>query len=251
VSFDHFLTDPLAVGFVSKLAIANLNGNDKSELVTSHQDLYLYERHKYICRVSEHSRPDLIPPDPPVVIAAHPGLDQISLTWNMNRDADFLEYVVYGDTQANPTTALDTLVMYYDTTMIVQDLYEGTTYHFRVKALDAKYNESSYSNEMVATTLGIAPGSTGLTPKRFALHPAYPNPFNPATTIRYELPQAATVTLTIYDLLGREVATLAEGYTQSGTHETIWDAGSLPSGIYLVRMASPGYSKTIKLLLLK
>jgi hypothetical protein len=205
---------------VSLLAIANLNGNDKSELVTSHQDLYLYERHKYICRVSEHSRPDLIPPDPPVVIAAHPGLDQISLTWNMNRDA-------------------------------VQDLYEGTTYHFRVKALDAKYNESSYSNEMVATTLGIAPGSTGLTPKRFALHPAYPNPFNPATTIRYELPQAATVTLTIYDLLGREVATLAEGYTQSGTHETIWDAGSLPSGIYLVRMASPGYSKTIKLLLLK
>ncbi|MFC1547897.1 T9SS type A sorting domain-containing protein [Candidatus Neomarinimicrobiota bacterium] len=251
VSFDHFLTDPLAVGFVSKLAVANLDGDNKSELVTSHQDLYLYERHKYICRVSEHSRPDLIPPDPPVMVAAHPGHDQISLTWNMNRDGDFLEYVVYGDTLANPTISLDTLVMYYDTTMLVQSLFEGTTYHFRVKALDAKYNESSYSNEMVATTLGVSPGSSGLRPARITLHQNYPNPFNPSTTLRYELPQAAQVTLAIYDLLGREVTTLVEGYAQPGTHMAVWNAGSYPSGIYLVRLVTPGYAKTIKLVLLK
>jgi hypothetical protein len=87
--------------------------------------------------------------------------------------------------------------------------------------------------------------------RNFTLHPAYPNPFNPATTIRYELPQAAQVTLTIYDLLGREVTTLVEGYTQPGHHETVWDAATQPSGIYLARLATPGYSKTIKLVLLK
>ncbi|MFC1547268.1 YCF48-related protein [Candidatus Neomarinimicrobiota bacterium] len=90
-----------------------------------------------------------------------------------------------------------------------------------------------------------------LVPTAFHLYQNYPNPFNPATTIRYELPQAAQVTLAIYDLLGREVATLVDGYIQPGTHEAVWDAGSFPSGIYLARLTTPGYSKTIKLVLLK
>ena len=88
-------------------------------------------------------------------------------------------------------------------------------------------------------------------PKTYTLHPAYPNPFNPSTTLRYELPHAAQVTLTIYDLLGREVATLVDDYIQPGTNEIAWDAGSHPSGIYLARFATPGYSKTIKLVLLR
>ncbi|MFC1547269.1 T9SS type A sorting domain-containing protein [Candidatus Neomarinimicrobiota bacterium] len=85
----------------------------------------------------------------------------------------------------------------------------------------------------------------------FRMYLPYPNPFNPSTTIRYELPRAAQVTLTITDLLGREVTTLVEGYTQSGIHEAVWDAGSYPSGIYLARLMSPGYTKTIKMVLLK
>jgi hypothetical protein len=88
-------------------------------------------------------------------------------------------------------------------------------------------------------------------PNTYALHPAYPNPFNPTTTIIYELPQAAQVTLTLYDLLGREVAPLVEGYIQPGMHEVVWDGGSFPSGIYLAQLVTPGYSKTIKLVLLK
>jgi hypothetical protein len=83
------------------------------------------------------------------------------------------------------------------------------------------------------------------------LHQNYPNPFNPSTTIRYELPHAAQVTLTIYDLLGREVAALVDDYTQSGSHEVVWDAGSFPSGIYFAQLVTPGYSKTIKLVMLK
>ncbi|MFC1547896.1 T9SS type A sorting domain-containing protein, partial [Candidatus Neomarinimicrobiota bacterium] len=88
-------------------------------------------------------------------------------------------------------------------------------------------------------------------PATYHLFNAYPNPFNPFTTIRYELPQAAQVTLAIYDLLGREVATLVDDVIQPGSHDVAWDAGSQPSGIYLARLVTPGYSKTIKLLLLK
>jgi hypothetical protein len=88
-------------------------------------------------------------------------------------------------------------------------------------------------------------------PTAFHLHQNYPNPFNPSTTIRYELPHAAQVTLAIYDLLGREVARLVDGYTRPGIHEAAWDAGTHPSGIYLARLVTPGFAKTIKLVLLK
>ncbi|MFC1484550.1 T9SS type A sorting domain-containing protein [Candidatus Neomarinimicrobiota bacterium] len=98
----------------------------------------------------------------------------------------------------------------------------------------------------------------GRLPATYHLLDAYPNPFNPATTIRYDLPHASEVSLIVYDLLGREVTTLVDAYTQPGNHETIWNAGHLSSGIYIARLlvpptagVTPGYTKSIKLVLLK
>jgi hypothetical protein len=93
-------------------------------------------------------------------------------------------------------------------------------------------------------------------PNLFKLHPAYPNPFNPATTIRYDLPHASEVSLIVYDLLGREVARLMDGYREPGYHQAQWDGHaktgrSLPSGIYIARLTTPEYSKSIKMVLLK
>ncbi|MFC1546932.1 T9SS type A sorting domain-containing protein [Candidatus Neomarinimicrobiota bacterium] len=93
-------------------------------------------------------------------------------------------------------------------------------------------------------------------PQIFALHPAYPNPFNPATTIRYELPAAVPVQLMVYDLLGREVIRLVEATQSPGTYEVPWDGTdalgrSLTSGIYIARLVTPEYSQAIKLVLLK
>jgi hypothetical protein len=102
----------------------------------------------------------------------------------------------------------------------------------------------------------LAMPSVSNVPRTYALHQNYPNPFNPATTIRYELPKAATVRLIIYDLQGRDVARLIDGYRQSGFHEAVWDGRdadgrALPSGIYIAWMMTPAYSKSIKMVLLK
>ncbi|MFC1619997.1 T9SS type A sorting domain-containing protein [Candidatus Neomarinimicrobiota bacterium] len=91
----------------------------------------------------------------------------------------------------------------------------------------------------------------GITPQVIELLPNYPNPFNPATTIRYELPHVGPVTLSIYDILGREVARLVDGYVESGYHEVDWNGRQAASGIYIARLVTPEYTKCIKMLLLK
>ena len=68
----------------------------------------------------------------------------------------------------------------------------------------------------------------------------HPNPFNPSTTIRYALADAGQVRLVVYDLLGRQIAVLVEAFMEAGTHEVAFDAGHLPTGMYLVQMRTQG-----------
>ena len=88
-------------------------------------------------------------------------------------------------------------------------------------------------------------------PSQFTVSQNYPNPFNPATTIRYELPHFADVTLEIYDILGRKVATLVSGQQQPGHHRVVWDAAEYHSGIYFYRLKAEDFVETKKMLLLK
>ncbi|MDD5230618.1 MAG: S8 family serine peptidase [Candidatus Marinimicrobia bacterium] len=88
-------------------------------------------------------------------------------------------------------------------------------------------------------------------PISYSLAQNYPNPFNPITTIRYELPKAGNVTLKVYNLLGKEVATLVKGEQKEGRYSVIFDGSRLASGEYIVRMQSGNFSKTIKILLMK
>ena len=86
-------------------------------------------------------------------------------------------------------------------------------------------------------------------PESFALASAYPNPFNPATTLTLTLPQAQSVTVAAYDLLGRAVALLHRGPLAAGTHRLVFDATGLPSGVYLVRAEgqSASWTQTVTL----
>ncbi|NQU67069.1 MAG: T9SS type A sorting domain-containing protein [Candidatus Marinimicrobia bacterium] len=89
------------------------------------------------------------------------------------------------------------------------------------------------------------------TPTDYILHSAYPNPFNPVTAISYELPEAALVSLRIYDMNGREVSELVNGELSAGYHRLVWDASYQASGIYFVRMITADYTSTQKLMLVK
>jgi hypothetical protein len=93
--------------------------------------------------------------------------------------------------------------------------------------------------------------SSVLIPKEFALSPAYPNPFNPTTTLSFALPVSNTVVISIYNLQGREVATLLNTTMEAGYHSVTWDANSFSSGVYFVHMIAGEYLKTQKLMLLK
>jgi len=90
-------------------------------------------------------------------------------------------------------------------------------------------------------------------PGEFSLEQNYPNPFNPSTSINYELPAGGFVSLKVYDALGREVATLVNGFEEGGRHSVQLSANQfgITSGIYFYRLAAGAYSSTKKMILLK
>ncbi len=108
--------------------------------------------------------------------------------------------------------------------------------------------------EDVRFEIGIVTGvknEESAIPKEFALSQNYPNPFNPSTKISFAIPKVGNATLKIYDLLGKEVVTLVEGEMSPGNHEVIFDASGLPSGIYVYRLTSGGFTDIKRMILLK
>lgn len=88
-------------------------------------------------------------------------------------------------------------------------------------------------------------------PSGFSLDINYPNPFNPTTTIKYQLPVRSHVMLSVFDLLGREVARLLDEVEEPGDKIVTFDGKGLASGVYYYRLEADGYTKSKKLLLLK
>jgi hypothetical protein len=88
-------------------------------------------------------------------------------------------------------------------------------------------------------------------PESFSLDRAYPNPFNPTTTLSFAIPVDSEVSLSIYNLQGREVARLINGNMDAGYHSIVWDANSYSSGVYFVKMVAGEFVNTQKLMLIK
>ena len=88
-------------------------------------------------------------------------------------------------------------------------------------------------------------------PESFALKSAYPNPFNPITTIAYDVPVPSDVKVIIYDLLGRQLTELVNNYVEGGSYIVNWDASEFSSGVYLVRMTADDFISTQKVMLVK
>jgi hypothetical protein len=121
----------------------------------------------------------------------------------------------------------------------------GSWYRLRQVDLDGTTNYSD------AVQAGIATSVEESTPQAFRLLQNYPNPFNPTTVVSFQLPVASMVRLVVYDLLGREVATLVNEMQVAGTHSVTFDARGLSSGSYLCRLTAGGASLTQTMLLMR
>ncbi len=114
--------------------------------------------------------------------------------------------------------------------------------------------------EAVAPIVPILPfipiNTTGVTqdtqtPTEYSLSQNYPNPFNPSTVIKYALPQAGYVTLTVFNLLGEKVATLVNEDMSAGTHSVEFNASDLSSGLYIYTIKASGFINSQKMVLMK
>jgi polyhydroxybutyrate depolymerase len=88
-------------------------------------------------------------------------------------------------------------------------------------------------------------------PTAYALHASYPNPFNPSTTITYDLPHPSEVVLSVFDARGRQIESLVTSHQSSGRHSSMWSPSGVPSGVYFVRLEAGGYVATKALILAK
>ncbi len=105
--------------------------------------------------------------------------------------------------------------------------------------------------EIVVGTTAVETRDGSDIPNKFVLYPAHPNPFNPSTKLRFDMALPGHATLRIFDLSGREMATLVNGQLPAGRHEYAWEAHDMPSGIYLYRLEAPGFSATRRMTLIK
>jgi uncharacterized protein (DUF362 family) len=141
--------------------------------------------------------------------------------------------------------------------LLVKSYQSTGKYSFSLNICEVQANTLYKGNRILGlrfTTTGTATavhatGESGST--SYALHDCYPNPFNPATTISYQLPAKIRVTLKIYDFRGREVANLVDAEQSAGSYSLIWNASHLSSGVYYARLTAGGFLETRKMVLLK
>ncbi|MBI2430336.1 MAG: T9SS type A sorting domain-containing protein [Ignavibacteriales bacterium] len=108
----------------------------------------------------------------------------------------------------------------------------------------------AYASRMVfpPTSVTVLPSTI---PNAFALHQNYPNPFNPSTKIRFVVPVFGFVSLKVYDLLGREVATLVKEEKRAGSYEVQWNAIGFSSGIYFYKLQSGNFVEIKRMVMIK
>lgn len=196
-------------------------------------------------------------PTPVSPASAAVGVGRLTrFVWNSSVNATKYRLQIATD-NAFATVVKDTTVL--DTTVVLSTpLAANTDYYWRVRAENFG-GASAYSTARLFTT-GTATGVqelAGAIPKEFALYQNFPNPFNPSTMIRYDVPTAAYVTVTVFDMLGRTVATLVDGIQEPRSYQVDWNATGMSSGMYFYRIVARSqdgsgvFTATKKLLLMK
>ncbi len=122
-----------------------------------------------------------------------------------------------------------------------KDLFAGgSSFQYRLKQVDTD-GTFEYSDVV----------EVDVVPTQFELSQNYPNPFNPSTTIRFSLPQATQIKINVYNMIGEQVATIAEGMYETGNHKITFNASNFPSGAYIYRIESNEFVQVKKMILMK
>jgi len=168
----------------------------------------------------------------------------------LSGDADFYVWVELAGTVSDGTSDVvqpSILVDFNDSGDVYPDnnlFYDGET------AQQLGYASFIHVLATPAESAVDQPVETAV-PGKFALHTAYPNPFNPTTTLRYDVARTGKVSLTVYNVMGQQVASLVNGTVQAGAHQITFDGASLSSGVYFVRMQADGFNAVRKVMLMK
>lgn len=173
-----------------------------------------------------------------------PGDGKVSISWTTASESDMDRYELYrGDQRVHAVDATNSAT---GTTYSFTDtgLENGQTYGYSLKSVDING---------VTVTLAIASATpTGAAvANEYALNQNYPNPFNPSTTISYSVKEAGLVTLKVYTVDGREVATLVNEVQNASVYNVNFDGANLASGVYLYTLKVNGFSATHKMVLMK
>jgi len=144
-----------------------------------------------------------------------------------------------------------------DTTVICENFYSVPAAFHLTPPGDltlVKKSVSTFKRKLIV--FDINDGVTGVEedsgfPQGYVLNQNYPNPFNPTTEISFALPNASHVTLEVFNALGQKVATLVDEKKGAGSYQVRWDGAGFPSGVYFYRLETQGFTKTIKMLLVK
>ena len=172
-------------------------------------------------------------------------------------DGDTITYNFYFSPNASLSGQGTIAVTFLADTTVLLNVQQTGDYYWGVWAEDKQKQRTRCTDiyKITLTTTDVKEWDTAR-PESFELHQNYPNPFNPETTIRYSVPRAGRVNLTVYDLLGREVQVLFDGAAMPGTYEAVWGGDNqsgvqMPTGMYFVRIQADGFTDQRKMLLLR
>jgi hypothetical protein len=212
---------------------------------------------------------DLLEPANETVIQIQPGNigDSLTFAWNeaLDPDGELVTYTfILSDGNAahweySGITTYEVRLSYADVAAAVRD--QGLTiadFWWTIDAISGQDTVQAGQGPFNLTidTGTLAVSDQGALPQFFVLHQNYPNPFNPVTTLKYELPAYSQVLLVIYDMRGREVIRLVDGYMAAGYNTVVWNSGDVtgrpvPSGVYFARLVTTEYTHTIKMTLVR
>ena len=196
----------------------------------------------------------VLPAAPRIVFPANGSSNQhadtLVFTWNSNAMATKYLFQLSGNSAFSSYAVNDSIVG--DTTKKVTGLAGQTKYFWRVSAHNAAgYGPFSAIDSFTTGTSTGVDNKPNRIPSTFALFQNYPNPFNPTTNIEFSIPTKSFSSLKIFDVTGREVATLVSEELSAGSYMRQWNAANVSSGIYFYRLQAGSFVQTRKLVVLK